>query len=513
MNRPTPRSPKAPRPDSSQVWATPTGRATSLSAVSWRTWGGRGLVLLAVCAVVGSLLAGPALAGAIAPGEPCAVSDLRGIAPPPPAPPPERKPASILFGGDALAGQGLAAAPGAPPLPEALTATSWVVADLDTGEVIGACGAHRMIAPASVQKVLLTATVLPKLKLDDQVLVTPEDLDFGAEWDSKTVPLQAGQVYTVEDLFLGLLMRSGNDAANALARIAGGERGIAGTVADMNALARKLGAWDTHAATPSGLDGPGQVSSAYDQVLIFRAAYEHEAFRRWVRTRDYQLTPGVQIQHDNWEYLDLPGSLGGKSGFTDIARHSFVGAAERDGRRLVAAVLGAEVLPARGWQQAAALLDWGFAQPQGTTVGHLITPSEVEQLTSSRRSEPAQPVVVASSPADGAGPALILAAGISAAAVLSLATIVFTGRRRRRPAAATASATAAAASVTGAAAVDTAVDTTTPTTAVPPPPPEDAAPPAPPLLGPAHPLMGQPAPPPRPLMGQPPPPNADPPQQ
>lgn len=484
--------------------------------------------MLAVCAVVGSLLAGPALAGVIASGEPCAVSDLRGITPPPSAPPPEHKPAPITLGGDALAGPGLAVAPGAPPRPETLTATSWVVADLDTGEVIGACGAHRRIAPASVQKVLLAATVLPKLKLDDQVVVTPEDLDFGAEWDSKTVPLQVGQVYTVEDLFLGLLMRSGNDAANALARVAGGERGVAGTVADMNAFARRLGAWDTHAATPSGLDGPGQVSSAYDQVLIFRAAYEHEPFRRWVRTRNYQLTSGLEIQHDNWEYLDLPGSLGGKSGFTDIARHSFVGAAERDGRRLVAAVLGAEVMPARGWQQTAALLDWGFVQPRGTAVGHLVSPSEVEELTASRRSEPARPVVIAP-PADGAGPALILAAGISAAAVLSLATIAFTGRRRRRPAVATASPTGTSAtgispteaSATGAS--PTAVGTAPATTAVP-PPPEDAAPPAPP-----HPLMGQPPPvpgspgtlgspgtfgapgsgalppPPRPVMGQPPP--------
>ena len=171
---------------------------------------------LFTCSLLASL-ASPAAASAVAEQQPCAVSDVRGVAPPPPAPPPERKPAPVTLGGDALAGTGLVVAPGAPPLPEILTATSWVVADLDTGEVIGACGAHRMIAPASVQKVLLAATVLPKLNPADAVMVTPEDLDFGEEWDSKTVPLQAGQVYTVEDLFLGLLLRSGNDAANMLA--------------------------------------------------------------------------------------------------------------------------------------------------------------------------------------------------------------------------------------------------------------------------------------------------------
>lgn len=469
--------------------------------------------MLAVCLLVGSLLASPALAGTVASGPPCAVSDLRGVAPPPPAPPPERKPARITIGGDALAGPGLAVAAGAPPLPDTLTATSWVVADLDTGEVIGACGAHRMIAPASVQKILLAATVLPKLQLTDQVVVTPEDLDFGAEWDSKTVPLEVGQVYTVEDLFHGLLLRSGNDAANALARIAGGERGVAGTVADMNAFARRVGAWDTYAATPSGLDGPGQVSSAYDQALIFRAAYAHEPFRRWVRTRDYQLTSGLQIQHDSWEYLNLPGSLGGKSGYTDIARHSFVGAAERDGRRLVAAVLGAEVMPARGWQQTAALLDWGFAQPRGTAVGRLIEPNEAAELTASRRAEPTSAVVVAPT-TGGAAPALILAAGISAVAVLSLATIVFTGRHRRRPAVAT-----AAVKATGTASAPTTVSPPSTTPSPPPngdppphlamgqPPPTDP-PSAPPPWG-GQPPVGGPSPaPPRPLMGQPPPPES-----
>ena len=82
-----------------------------------------------------------------------------------------------------------------------------------------------------------------------------------------------------------------------------------------------------------------------------------------------------------------PGALGGKGGFTDIARHNFVGAAQRDGRRLVVALLGAEHSPLRTWQQAAALLNWGFSLPSDTSVGRLVNPGEAEHRWPSRPAE------------------------------------------------------------------------------------------------------------------------------
>jgi len=490
MNRLTRHSPRVPTPEPPATSAEPAqrpvrgcgcralSRPTTLGEVNRRRRAARGIGFVGVCALTGSLLAGPALAGQTTAPTPCAISDLQPVTASPV--PPERKPAPVLLGGEALAGNTLAVAPGSPPLPAGLAATSWLVADLDTGQVIGACGAHRLLAPASVQKVLLAATVLPKLNLADAVMITPEDLDFGAEWDSKTVPLQVGVTYPVEDLFLGLMLRSGNDAANALARVAGGGRGVAGTIEDMNAEAHRLGAWDTHAVTPSGLDGHGQATSAYDLALIFRAASTHEEFRRWVRTRDHVLASQTPIQHDNWEFLEYPGSLGGKAGFTDIARHTFVGAAERDGRRLVVTVLGAENIPARGWQQTTALLEWGFAQPRRASVGHLVEPSEVDELLASPRPQPADPVVVAPvvpvSPADAQDePGLLLVASIGAAAVVSLAAIAVTGRRRR------------SARANAPAQVTTISDATTP---------GDNAPGLPPTTPPAPPMMGQPPPPP-----------------
>src|SRR4030095_14971207 len=91
---------------------------------------------------------------------------------------------------------------------------------------------------------------------------------------------------------------------------------------------------------------------------------------------------GFQIQNEKRLIYEYPGALGGKTGFTSLggktgctslARHTYVGAAARDGRRLVVTLLGAEARPLRGWQQGAALLDWGFGLPRGASGGKLGT--------------------------------------------------------------------------------------------------------------------------------------------
>ncbi|MBM0239685.1 D-alanyl-D-alanine carboxypeptidase, partial [Micromonospora sp. ATA32] len=164
-------------------------------------------------------------------------------------------PQQRTVGGEQLATEGLVVPPGAAP-PPAVTATSWLVADLDTGAVLGGCGPHEYGTPASVQKLLLTATMLPKLDPKQVVTVTPPDLDIAP--GSSAVGLLPGGRYSVETVFLGLLLNSGNEAANLLARLGGGPDGVAGGVRAMNEKARELGALQTHAVTPSGLDGPGQ---------------------------------------------------------------------------------------------------------------------------------------------------------------------------------------------------------------------------------------------------------------
>ncbi|WP_319462840.1 serine hydrolase [Micromonospora sp. RTP1Z1] len=307
---------------------------------------------------------------------------------PPPAVPPDR-----VVGGEQLDTPGLVAPAGA-PAPPPVTATSWLVADLDTGAVLGACGPHEYGTPASTQKLLLAATMMPKLDPKQLVTVTRGDLDIAS--GSSAVGLLAGGRYPVETVWLGLLLNSGNEAANVLARLGGGTEGVTGGVRAMNEEARRLGARQTHAVTPSGLDGKGQFTSAYDLALIARACFANPLFRRYTLTERTQIPAqpglkkgGFQIQNENQLIYRYPGALGGKTGFTELARHSYVGAAQRNGRRLVVTLLGAEARPVRGWQQGAQLLDWGFSLPRDASVGRLVDPGELDVAEAAPTGSPA----------------------------------------------------------------------------------------------------------------------------
>jgi D-alanyl-D-alanine carboxypeptidase (penicillin-binding protein 5/6) len=315
------------------------------------------------------------------------------------------------------------------------------VADLDTGEVIGSCAPYRYGAPASVQKLLLVATFMPKLNPEQIITVFGKDLRF--EPGSSAVGLVRSGKYSIETLWLGLILNSGNDAANVLARVGGGGDMAAG-VAAMNAEARRLGAFDTHADTPSGLDGPNQVTTAYDLALIGRACFSMPDFLRYAGTKVAKMPPqppkdkdGYQIQNDNMLLYEYPGALGGKTGYTDLARHTYVGAAERGGRRLLVTLMGAERKPVRGWQQGAALLDWGFGVSKGSTVGRLVRPGEATPPPSRTPPPPsASPVPVraaAGSVGSGGRPVLVAAVALGGAvAAIWLSVLIVTRRRRAR---------------------------------------------------------------------------------
>ncbi len=276
------------------------------------------------------------------------------------------------LGGDAMSGCGIITAPGTPPVPADVSAEAWVVADLDTGDVIAARDPHGRHRPASIIKVLTAMQALKELPVAKQVIGTPED----AAAEGTRVGVDDRGVYTVNDLLHGLLMHSGNDAAHALAGQLGG---METALRKINDLAGKLGGRDTRAATPSGLDGPGMSTSAYDMALFYRYAWHNAVFSDIVATKEYDFpggvdSPGYQLENDNQLLYNYPGALGGKTGFTDDAGQTFVGAADRDGRRLVAVMLRGTRIPIAPWEQAARLLDYGFATPPGTKVGDLIEP-------------------------------------------------------------------------------------------------------------------------------------------
>ncbi|WP_422748369.1 D-alanyl-D-alanine carboxypeptidase family protein [Mycobacterium sp. WMMD1722] len=259
---------------------------------------------------------------------------------------------------------------GSVPIP-AGPAEAWIVADMDTGQVLAGRNDNTRYAPASTIKTLLAQVVLDELPLDATIVA--DEADTRVECNCAGVA--PGRTYTARQLLEGLLLVSGNDAANTLARMLGG---VGPAVAKMNAKAAALGAHGTNVVTPSGLDGPGMPfwSTPHDLAVIFRAAMAHPVFAQITamptavfpaRTGDVVLVNQDELLHR------YPGALGGKTGYTDIAQKTFVGAAQRDGRRLVVALMHGLVKEGGPtyWDQAGALLDWGFALDRGANVGAL----------------------------------------------------------------------------------------------------------------------------------------------
>ncbi|MFI9752343.1 D-alanyl-D-alanine carboxypeptidase family protein [Streptomyces collinus] len=295
-----------------------------------------------------------------------------------------------VLGGDRLARDTVQAG-STTGLPRRLTARSWLVADHDTGEVLAAYRAHRRLPPASTLKMLFADTLLDRLPRGGRHTVTAADL-AGIPAGSSLVGIRAGTTYTVDQLWQGVFLRSGNDAVHVLAHMNGG---VARTVAEMRAKARELRALDTHVVSPDGFDHPGQVSSAYDLTLFARHGLRDPGFRSYCRTRTADFPAGggktFQIQNTDrllsgtWGLRAYPGLIGVKNGYTSNAGNTFTGAATRGGRTLLVTVMHPADSTNAVYEQAAALLDWGFAQgaaarPVGTLVepvgeGHRTAPS------------------------------------------------------------------------------------------------------------------------------------------
>ena len=383
----------------------------------------------AVVAVLCCLLAvdSTAAASAVAPAR-------TPVPTPTPEPPlPGQGPDGEVVGGARLGTVGLALPAKAGPLPKDISARGWVIADLDTGEVLAARNPHGRYPPASTLKWLTALTLLPKLDKHRSVVCSYADVDV----DGTRVGLVEHGRYSVDLLFQAMLMASGNDAANALARVAGS---VPSTVAAMNATAKSIQAYDTHAATPSGLDGPHQLTSAYDLALIGRADLARADFRKYTAqklgTIPAQGTKyhAFQFANDNKLLYNYPGAFGGKNGFTDAAHHSFIGAAKHGHRRLIVTMMYGEHKPDNISLQAGRLLDWGFALPRtAAPVGTLVAPA----ATTASPSAPASPSgSAAAAPAhqdvsgNGSPTSAIALLGAAALALLLGALVVRILRRR-----------------------------------------------------------------------------------
>lgn len=349
----------------------------------------------------------------VAPTSPASATDASPGASPAPSGSPVAGVAVGPLGGPGMSGRGVhvSYAAGAAKLPP-IAATSWVVADLTTGEILAAKAPHLARPPASTLKTLTALTLIPQLDPKSEYRSVLSDVTV----EGSRAGLVDRGTYTVDDLFYGLLLPSGNDAARALAHANGG---VKKTVAEMNEVARHLQAVDTVAKTPHGLDTPGQVSSAYDLALIARAALQLPGFRTYVSTLKYDF-PGKMPKagkkrktFELWNQNPLlregyRGVIGVKTGYTTLAGRTFVGAAKRGGHTLVVTLMGVTEPTVNA---SSKLLTWGFkAEGHVTPVGTLVDP-----VADTVQADPPPPQPVTAAAPLGTAPVTETTAGSSAA--------------------------------------------------------------------------------------------------
>jgi D-alanyl-D-alanine carboxypeptidase (penicillin-binding protein 5/6) len=273
------------------------------------------------------------------------------LAPPPPTPvPPDGSlspfPQSLDTPADAAS-------------PPGLSAPSAILADLDTGQVLFAKDADHQRSIASLTKIMTGLLVLEESNPADIVTVAPDAVI--PEDDRPGVSalgLEVGEQVGVEDLLFALLLQSANDVAVALAdHVSGSESRF---VRDMNARAAALGMRRTRFRSPNGLDDRGY-STARDLMTLTRTAMAIPRFADVVGTRFHTIPSpdgGMRdIQNRDALLWLYEGATGVKTGYTSRAGYCVVATAERDGRRLIAVVLGA---PGDAFSDAAALMDHGF---------------------------------------------------------------------------------------------------------------------------------------------------------
>lgn len=237
-----------------------------------------------------------------------------------------------------------------------ISAKAAVLISADTGEVIYSLNSGEKLPMASTTKIMTALLCLESGDLGEEFTVDSEAIKV----EGSSMGLQEGDTVTMYALCCGMLLPSGNDAANAAAvRIAGS---IPAFVELMNDRAREIGLSHTFFATPSGLEGEGHGSSAYDMALLAREALRNEDFRSICSQTDIKVSFGAP-PYDRWlkntnKLLDrYEGTYGVKTGFTDEAGRCLVSACERDGKDLICVTLNDR----SDWQDHAALYDHGFA--------------------------------------------------------------------------------------------------------------------------------------------------------
>ena len=243
-----------------------------------------------------------------------------------------------------------------------------IVVDAGTGRVLIGDQVHKPLHPASTAKIMTALTAVERLCPDATVTADARD----ATVETMRIGLQVGKPWPLDQMLASLMMVSANDAAYAIGDTVG-KGSLDAFADDLNATARQLGLKDSTLNDPAGLDDEtsfrgGPMMSAYDLAIAARNALAVPDIAKWAALHEYSFVDPSGVSHHlvNHNKMlagggnDYLGAIGLKTGFTSRSQHTLVAVATRNGRTLIAVVLG---VPDAGFAEAASLLDAGFATP------------------------------------------------------------------------------------------------------------------------------------------------------
>ena len=246
-----------------------------------------------------------------------------------------------------------------------IDASAAILIDATTGRIIFQQNDHEALAPASTTKIVTALLVLENVTDLSTTVTLPDDFVNVGE---SSIYLEPGETQTYEDLLYALLLRSANDAAQALAiGVAGSEEAF---VEMMNQRSEELGLTDSHWDNPHGLDAETHLTSAYDLAMIAKEAMKIDTFNTIIATKEHTMpwegNDYDRVVYNHNQFLDLyEGADGVKTGYTSLAGSCLVASATRDGLRLIGVVLNAT----DHYTEMARLMDYGFCNYEAVDLG------------------------------------------------------------------------------------------------------------------------------------------------
>jgi D-alanyl-D-alanine carboxypeptidase (penicillin-binding protein 5/6) len=233
-----------------------------------------------------------------------------------------------------------------------LTSRSAIIMDSDSGDVIYSYAADMPAQPASTIKILTGLIAIQSLGNAEWVFASLR----AANMPRSKVYLRRGKSYRADDMINAVLLSSANDASVALAeKIAGSERVFAKL---MTHKAKAWGAENTICKTATGLTARGQKSTVRDLAVLFNKAMDNDEFASRVARTKVKTGYGTVLKNHNRALWQIDGTEGGKTGYTNAARQTYVGKFKRYNDELTVAVMGSETM----WDDVKHLVEYGFAK-------------------------------------------------------------------------------------------------------------------------------------------------------